>query len=235
MIDLEQVKVTPRDQQVLNLLVQGCRNEEIAGQLNISPRTVQQHPCTLFLRAGIREGRKRVNLAIAMFTKVEERLTAKEIQIAISVWEGLTNREIEDRGHQRTSDKEPFAQRIRQTGSLDRLELAMYVASHGGKDWAPESEAAPVRENEPNGSSKPKPWADRIVHCCEQSLHRQRWMASALSSLNGFSPNSAKPFTTVLPLHCHLSANSIAANQLRENVQWHQNCARRRVLHERAQ
>ena len=69
MIDLDQVKVTPRDQQVLNLLVQGCSNKEIAGQLNISPRTVKQHLRTLFLRAGIREGRKRVKLAIAMFSK----------------------------------------------------------------------------------------------------------------------------------------------------------------------
>jgi DNA-binding NarL/FixJ family response regulator len=70
-IDLERVKVTPRDQQVLNLLVQGCSNKEIAGQLNISPRTVKQHLRTLFLRAGIREGRKRVKLAIAMFTRGE--------------------------------------------------------------------------------------------------------------------------------------------------------------------
>jgi DNA-binding NarL/FixJ family response regulator len=71
MVDLEQVKITPRDQQVLNLLVQGCSNKEIAGQLNISPRTVKQHLRTLFLRAGIREGRKRVKLAIAMFAKEE--------------------------------------------------------------------------------------------------------------------------------------------------------------------
>jgi DNA-binding NarL/FixJ family response regulator len=70
-IDLGQVKVTPRDQQVLDLLVQGCSNKEIAGQLNISPRTVKQHLRTLFLRAGIREGRKRVKLAIAMFAKGE--------------------------------------------------------------------------------------------------------------------------------------------------------------------
>src|SRR5580658_6072852 len=70
-INLEHVKVTPRDQQVLNLLVQGCSNKEIAGQLNISPRTVKQHLRTLFLRAGIREGRKRLKLAIAMFTKEE--------------------------------------------------------------------------------------------------------------------------------------------------------------------
>jgi DNA-binding NarL/FixJ family response regulator len=71
MIDLGEVKVTPRDQQVLNLLVQGCSNKEIAGQLKISPRTVKQHLRTLFLRAGIREGRKRVKLAIAVVNREE--------------------------------------------------------------------------------------------------------------------------------------------------------------------
>ena len=69
MTSLAQLRVTPRDQQVLDLLVQGCSNKEIAGQLNISPRTVKQHLRTLFLRAGIRDGRKRVKLAIAMFAK----------------------------------------------------------------------------------------------------------------------------------------------------------------------
>lgn len=70
MLDLDKVKVTPRDQQVLDLLVQGCSNKEIAGQLSISPRTVKQHLRTLFLRAGIREGRKRVRLATAAFQKM---------------------------------------------------------------------------------------------------------------------------------------------------------------------
>ena len=69
MLDIDTIKVTPRDQQVLDLLVQGCSNKEIAGQLSISPRTVKQHLRTLFLRAGIRDGRKRVKLAIAMFAK----------------------------------------------------------------------------------------------------------------------------------------------------------------------
>src|SRR6185503_14946940 len=63
MLDLSQIKITPRDHQVLDLLVQGCSNKEIAAELNISPRTVKQHLRTLFLRAGIKEGRKRVKLA----------------------------------------------------------------------------------------------------------------------------------------------------------------------------
>jgi DNA-binding NarL/FixJ family response regulator len=69
MTDLNQVKITTRDEQVLKLLVQGCSNKEIASQLNISPRTVKQHLRTLFLRAGIKDGRKRVKLATAMFQK----------------------------------------------------------------------------------------------------------------------------------------------------------------------
>jgi DNA-binding NarL/FixJ family response regulator len=69
MINLDEIKITPRDGQVLRLLVQGCSNKEIAAQLKISPRTVKQHLRTLFLRAGIRDGRKRVKLATAMFQK----------------------------------------------------------------------------------------------------------------------------------------------------------------------
>ncbi len=69
MVDLNEVKITPRDEQVLKLLVLGCSNNEIALELKISPRTVKQHLRTLFLRAGIRDGRKRVKLATAMFMK----------------------------------------------------------------------------------------------------------------------------------------------------------------------
>ena len=57
MLDLSEIKITRRDEQVLDLLVEGCSNKEIAEQLNISPRTVKQHLRTLFLRAGIKDGR----------------------------------------------------------------------------------------------------------------------------------------------------------------------------------
>jgi DNA-binding NarL/FixJ family response regulator len=68
------MKITQRDSEVLKLLMQGCSNKEIAAQLGISPRTVKQHLRTLFLRAGIRDGRKRVKLATAMFAKEQMQL-----------------------------------------------------------------------------------------------------------------------------------------------------------------
>ena len=72
MTNISEIKITPRDRQVLQLLVQGCSNKEIAVQLAISPRTVKQHLRTLFLRAGIKDGRKRVRLATAVFEKETE-------------------------------------------------------------------------------------------------------------------------------------------------------------------
>jgi DNA-binding NarL/FixJ family response regulator len=74
MVALEGIKITARDEQVLNLLVQGCSNKEIAEQLSISPRTVKQHLRTLFLRAGITNGRKRVKLATAIYQKEQRPL-----------------------------------------------------------------------------------------------------------------------------------------------------------------
>src|SRR5579863_7400411 len=74
MLDLSDIKITHRDEQVLKLLVEGCSNKEIAEQLNISPRTVKQHLRTLFLRAGIKDGRKRVKLATAVFQREQREL-----------------------------------------------------------------------------------------------------------------------------------------------------------------
>ena len=69
-----------------------------------------------------------------------ECLTAKEIQIANLVWEGLTNREISRIiGTTEQVIKNHLRSIFDKLGVLSRLELAMYVASHGGKNW-PESD-----------------------------------------------------------------------------------------------
>ena len=70
-----------------------------------------------------------------------ERLTAKEVQIAILVWQGMTNREI---GKIVGTTEQVIKNHLRSTfdklGVWSRLELAMYVASHGGDRWHREPE-----------------------------------------------------------------------------------------------
>jgi DNA-binding NarL/FixJ family response regulator len=115
----------------------------------MSPGTVKQHLRMLFLRAGIREGRKRVKLAryahedeTAVMTPCLG-LSPRENQISILVWEGLTNREI---GKIVGTSEQVVKNRLRRAfdklGVWTRLELAMYVASHGGRDRLTENQAA---------------------------------------------------------------------------------------------
>jgi DNA-binding NarL/FixJ family response regulator len=143
MTNLDQVKVSPRELQVLNLLVQGCSNKEIGGQLNIALRTVKQHLRMLFLRAGIRQGDKRVKLARyaredqAAVMPLCEGLSPRENQISILVWEGLTNREIgKIVGTSEQVIKNHLRNAFDKLGVWTRLELAMYVADHRGKESA---------------------------------------------------------------------------------------------------
>ena len=76
-----------------------------------------------------------------------DRLTPKEVQVAILVWEGLTNREI---AHILGTTEQVVKNYLRGTfdklGVWSRLELALYVANHGGASWreplAAESPAA---------------------------------------------------------------------------------------------
>jgi DNA-binding NarL/FixJ family response regulator len=97
--------------------------------------------CMLFSRAGIPEGVKRVKLAryahedeSAIMTPCEG-LNPKESQISILVWEGLANREIgEIVGTSEQAIKNHLRSAFDKLGVWSRLELAMYGASHGGKE-----------------------------------------------------------------------------------------------------
>jgi DNA-binding NarL/FixJ family response regulator len=59
----------PREQQIIELLLQGCDNSEIARDLNIAERTVKAHFNRLFLRFGIKGGIKRVKLATLLYRR----------------------------------------------------------------------------------------------------------------------------------------------------------------------
>jgi len=60
-------RLTRREQQFVNLLLEGCDNVEIAKQLRIAHRTVKACFNRLFLRFGITSGIKRVKLATLVY------------------------------------------------------------------------------------------------------------------------------------------------------------------------
>ncbi len=61
--------VGPRERQIIELLLQGCDNSEIARDLNIAERTVKAHFNRLFMRFGIKGGIKRVKLATLLYRR----------------------------------------------------------------------------------------------------------------------------------------------------------------------
>lgn len=88
-----------------------------------------------------------------------DRLTSKEVEVATLVWQGLTNREI---GRLTGTTEQVVKNHLRSTfdklGVWSRLELAMYVACHGGKTWTegvgslPTSPSCPSVEQKGIGS-----------------------------------------------------------------------------------
>jgi DNA-binding NarL/FixJ family response regulator len=68
-----------------------------------------------------------------------DRLTAKEVQVATMVWEGLTNREIANAiGTTEQVVKNYLRNAFDKLGVWSRLELALYIAAHGGPTWTQE-------------------------------------------------------------------------------------------------
>src|SRR5256884_9976585 len=63
------IRLGPREQQITELLLQGCDNSEIAGQLQMARRTVKAHFNRLFMRLGITGGIKRVKLATMLYRR----------------------------------------------------------------------------------------------------------------------------------------------------------------------
>jgi DNA-binding NarL/FixJ family response regulator len=61
--------VGPRERQVVELLLQGCDNSEIARDLHIAERTVKADFNRLFVRFGIKGGIKRVKLATLLYRR----------------------------------------------------------------------------------------------------------------------------------------------------------------------
>src|SRR5437879_7983415 len=83
---MEEKNLRPRERQVVELLLQGCDNDEISKQLNMARRTVKAHFNRLFTRFGINGGVKRVKLATLLYRRqlCSEEETAGLIQASES-------------------------------------------------------------------------------------------------------------------------------------------------------
>jgi DNA-binding CsgD family transcriptional regulator len=80
------VRLGPREQQIVELLLQGCDNAEIASQLKMARRTVKAHFNRLFLRFGITDGIKRVKLATLLYRRQScMQLSAMEVVPQVNV------------------------------------------------------------------------------------------------------------------------------------------------------
>lgn len=75
-----------------------------------------------------------------------DRLTGKEVQVATLVWQGRTNREIAGMiGTTEQVVKNYLRNIFDKLGVWSRLELALYVASHGGAEWKkPQRQERPI-------------------------------------------------------------------------------------------
>ena len=79
------VRLGHREQQIVELLLQGCDNDEIARQLKMARRTVKAHFNRLFLRFGINSGIKRVKLATLLYRRqlcLEKHVTENEFPVS---------------------------------------------------------------------------------------------------------------------------------------------------------
>jgi DNA-binding NarL/FixJ family response regulator len=78
------------------------------------------------------------------------RLTPREIEVAALVWEGMTNREI---GQSIGTTEQVVKNYLRvifdKLGVWSRLELALYIANHGGESWRVQVAAEGVGESRP--------------------------------------------------------------------------------------
>jgi|GraSoiStandDraft_60_1057301.scaffolds.fasta_scaffold408583_2 hypothetical protein len=61
------VPLGPRGREIVELLLEGCSNREIAETLKMKQRTVKAHLNRLFMRFGVSQGIKRVKLATMLY------------------------------------------------------------------------------------------------------------------------------------------------------------------------
>jgi DNA-binding CsgD family transcriptional regulator len=101
-----------------------------------------------------------------------DRLTAKEIQVAMLVWEGQTNREIANVvGTTEQVIKNYLRNTFDKLGVWSRLELALYVAAHGGACWRNPALLPHTASLTGDASRSLQPAAQRAQVCVDKDDH----------------------------------------------------------------
>jgi DNA-binding NarL/FixJ family response regulator len=133
------IQLTPRERDIVELLLLGCDNTEISKNLNIAPRTVKAHFSRLYLRFGIVDGIKRVKLCnllaseTFMRTERDKSVDANERkqQVIELVAQGLNNRQMAlVMGTSEHVIKNHLRSIYDKLGLWNRLELALWYEAH---------------------------------------------------------------------------------------------------------
>jgi DNA-binding NarL/FixJ family response regulator len=129
--------LTPKQKRIVELLLAGCANQEIADQLGMTTRTVKAHFNRLFLLWQICGGHKRTKLAMMFAVPGTQtfrgHLTLRQQEALRLVAQGLKNEEIAARmGTTASVIKNRLRDVFDETGMSNRTELAIWFISHGG-------------------------------------------------------------------------------------------------------
>jgi DNA-binding NarL/FixJ family response regulator len=134
------IQLTPRERDIVELLLLGCDNTEIGKNLNIAPRTVKAHFSRLYLRFGIADGIKRVKLCNLVISEEFMRTdrgdksfdaNERKQQVIELVAEGLNNRQMAvAMGTSQHVIKNNLRSIYDKLGLWNRLELALWYEAH---------------------------------------------------------------------------------------------------------
>jgi DNA-binding NarL/FixJ family response regulator len=134
------IRLTPRERDIVELLLLGYDHTEISKNLNIAPRTVKGHFSRLYLRFGIVDGIKRVKLCNLLGAEVLMRtdrgdqsfvVSERRQQVIELVAQGLNNRQMAVlMGTSVHVIKNSLRTIYDQLGVWNRLELALWYEAH---------------------------------------------------------------------------------------------------------
>jgi DNA-binding CsgD family transcriptional regulator len=136
----EMARLTPREQDIIKLLLLGCDIAEISKHLSIARRTVKAHLGRIYLRFGIIGGIKRVKLARLLlsegcvpFERTPAPIDTKERdqKMIELVSQGLSNRQMAMMmGTSEYAIKSDLKSIYDRLGVWTRLELALWYEGH---------------------------------------------------------------------------------------------------------